>query len=56
MEDAYISIFDIDGSSNGRRFDLDEDKDGVAYRIVSSGAVEEHEFTFEGSMGETICR
>ncbi|KKL80897.1 hypothetical protein LCGC14_2000180, partial [marine sediment metagenome] len=55
-EDAFITISDIDGSSNPRRFLLDEDKDGVAYRIVQSGEVEEHEFTFEGSMGETICR
>ena len=55
-EDAFITIFDRDGTSNGRRFDLDEDKDGVAYRIAQSGEVSEHEFTFEGSMGETICR
>ena len=56
MEDAYITIFDIDGSSNPLKFALDEDKDGLTYRIVQSGEVEEHEFTFEGSMGETICR
>jgi hypothetical protein len=56
MEDAFITIHDLDGSSNPRRFDLDEDKDGVAYRVVQSGEMEEHEFTFEGSMGETICR
>ena len=55
-EDAYIVISDLDGSSNPRRFLLDEDRDGVSYRIVQSGQVEEHEFTFEGSMGETICR
>lgn len=55
-EDAYITIFDRDGTSNGRRFNLDEDKDGVAYRIVQSGEVTEIEFTGEGSMGETVCR
>lgn len=54
-EAAFITIFDRDGTSNGRRFDLDEGKDGVEYRIAQSGAVSEHEFTFEGSMGETIC-
>lgn len=55
-EDAYITIFDLDGTSNGRRFELDEGREGVEYRIVQSGALSEHEFTFEGSMGETICR
>ncbi len=54
-EDAFITISDRDGTSNGRRFDLDEGREGVEYRIVQSGAVSEHEFTFEGSMGETIC-
>jgi hypothetical protein len=55
-EDAYITIFDRDGSSNPLKVILDEDKDGVTYGITGSGQVSEHEFTFEGSMGETICR
>ncbi len=55
-EAAYITISDRDGTSNGRRFDLDGRGDDVEYKVTSSGEVSEHEFTFEGSMGETICR
>jgi hypothetical protein len=57
-EDAYIVIRDIDGSSNPLKAVLDEGQNGVEYGIIPGGAgkAEEHEFTFEGSMGETICR
>lgn len=55
-EAPYITIADFDGSSNSQRFDLDEEGGHVQWQIVQTGELTEREFTFEGSMGETICR
>lgn len=54
-EDVFLTISDLDGSSNARRFNLDEDEKGVTYGIASSGRDIEKPFTFEGTMGETVC-